>query len=57
MTVIFSNIIVAAMSVTFFLLAGQAEPVTAVLGYIFGGILAIALISATVKQAKEWNDA
>ena len=57
MTNVFANIIVALMSVTYFLLAAQAEPVTKTLGYVFGVVLAIALISATIKQAKEWNDA
>jgi len=53
MTAIFSNIVVALMSVTFFLLAVQAEPVTAILGYVFGGILALALIRQVVAQSKE----
>lgn len=57
MKMITANITVAAMSVTFFLLAGQAEPITKVLGYVFGVILAIALISATLSQAKEHEDA
>lgn len=57
MKMITANITVAAMSVTFFLLAAQAETVTKVLGYVFGTILAIALISATVAQAKGGEDA
>ena len=47
------NVFVAAMSVTFFLLAVQAEPFTATLGYVFGGILALALIRQVWAQAKE----
>jgi hypothetical protein len=52
MVAVFSNIVVTAMSVTFFLLATQAEPVTATLGYVFGAILAMALIRQVLIQAK-----
>lgn len=40
-----STIVVAAMSVTFFLLAFQAEPVTAVFGYVFGTVLFLAVLN------------
>lgn len=42
---IVSVIVVAAMSITFFLLAFQAEPVTAVLGYVWGTVLSLAVIN------------
>ena len=41
---IVSNIVIFAMSMTFILLALQAEPVTATLGWIFGILLFISLI-------------
>jgi uncharacterized membrane protein required for colicin V production len=54
---IFSNIVVLLMSVTYFLLAIQAEIVTKVLGFIFGGLLALALLRATFEQARTKDDA
>lgn len=39
-----ANVVVFAMSVTFVLLALQAEPVTATLGWIFGVLLFVSLI-------------
>jgi hypothetical protein len=42
--------LVLAMSVTFILLALQAEPVTATLGFIFGGLLALAFVVTMVKK-------
>jgi len=40
-----ANVLIFMMSVTFFLLAFQAEPFTAAAGYIFGSLLFIALIA------------
>jgi hypothetical protein len=47
-----ANVVVFAMSVTFIVLAMQAEPITATLGYVFGGLLFIALIHQ-VKGKKD----
>lgn len=57
MRVIFTNIFVLLMSVTYFLLAIQAETVTKVLGFIFGSILALALVRATFEQVRTKDDA
>lgn len=54
---IFTNLVVLLMSVTYFLLAIQAEIVTKVLGFIFGGLLALALIRATIQQVMRREDA
>jgi hypothetical protein len=45
-----ANILVLAMSVTFFLLAMQAELVTAILGYVFGTLLILAFILSFAKK-------
>lgn len=45
-----SNLLVLAMAVVFVLLANQAEPVTAVMGYVFAVFLLIAV-------ATSWNRA
>jgi hypothetical protein len=45
-----ANILVLAMSVTFFLLAMQAELVTAILGYVFGTLLVLAFILSFAKK-------
>lgn len=45
-----SNVVVFAMSVTFILLALQAEPVTATFGYIWGILLFIALLTQFRKS-------
>jgi uncharacterized membrane protein required for colicin V production len=45
-----SAFLVLAMSVTFFLLAIQAEIVTRVLGFIFGGLLALAFVASFFKK-------
>lgn len=45
-----ANVVVFAMSVTFILLALQAEPVTATLGWIFGILLFVSLIYQFVKR-------
>jgi hypothetical protein len=55
MKTVFANVLVLSMSVTYFLLAYQAEPVTRTLGIIFGSILALALIVSVIKQGD--NDA
>ena len=52
MKAIMTNLIVLSMSVTYFLLAIQAEIVTKVLGFTFGGLLALALIRATIDQMR-----
>jgi formate/nitrite transporter FocA (FNT family) len=43
-------VVVFAMSLTFILLAFQAEPITATLGYIFGGLLFVALMYQIGRQ-------
>ena len=48
-----ANVVVFAMSVTFILLAFQAEPFTATLGYVFGGLLFIALLHQVKGQKKD----
>jgi len=53
MTALLSNVLVAAMATTFFLLAYQAEPVTGTLGYVFGAILTLALIRQVFIQAQK----
>jgi hypothetical protein len=50
-----ANLLVLAMSVTYFLLAVQAEIVTKTFGFIFGSLLALALLVQVTKQGK--NDA
>ena len=45
-----ANFLILAMSVTYFLLAMQAETVTAVLGYVFGVLLALAFIVSFAKK-------
>jgi hypothetical protein len=45
-----ANILVLSMSVTFFLLAMQAELVTAILGYVFGTLLILAFILSFAKK-------
>ena len=52
---VMANLLVLSMSVTYFLLAIQAEMVTKVLGFIFGSLLALALLVQVTKQGK--NDA
>ncbi len=52
MKTVFVNILVLLMAVTYFLLAVQAEIVTAVFGYIFGSILTLALIASVINQGK-----
>jgi hypothetical protein len=49
---IFAKGLVLAMSVLYFLLAYQAEPITAGFGYVFGTLLVIAFFMsfAKVKQ-------
>lgn len=51
MKIVISNLIGVLMSVTFFLLAFQAEPVTKTLGIIFGALIAISLIVRISAQA------
>jgi uncharacterized membrane protein required for colicin V production len=57
MKTIFTNGILLLMSVTYFLLAVQAETITKVLGFIFGSLLAFALVRATWVQAAGDKDA
>jgi fucose permease len=52
MKTIAANVLILAMSVTYFLLAVQAEIVTKTLGYIFGSLLALTLLIAVTKQGK-----
>jgi uncharacterized membrane protein required for colicin V production len=46
------NVLVLAMSVTYFLLAIQAEIVTKTFGFVFGTILALTLLVQVTKQGK-----
>lgn len=55
MATILANIVVMLMSATFVLLAVQAEPFTATLGYLFAGVLFLAVVRQTT-QARN-NDA
>jgi len=48
-----ANLLVVAMISTYILLAVQAEPVTATFGYIFAGILTLALIRGIAVKGKE----
>jgi uncharacterized membrane protein required for colicin V production len=45
-----TNLLVLSMSTTFILLALQAEIITRVLGFIFGGMLAIAFVLSYFKK-------
>jgi hypothetical protein len=49
---IVANVLVLAMSVTYFLLAVQAEIITKTFGFIFGSLLALALLVQVTKQGK-----
>lgn len=53
---IMTNIFVLAMITTYILLAVQAEPITAIFGYIFAGMLTLALIRQTIAQGREDDD-
>jgi len=44
---------VAAIATVVFVLAAQAEPISAAAGYICGGILALAVVANLVKLIKE----
>lgn len=48
-----ANIVITCMAVTFFLLAMQAEPFTATLGFVFGAVLFLAVIRQTMQQGRE----
>ena len=52
MKTVIPNVFITAMAVTYFLLAVQAEPITRVLGFIFGAILTIAILRQIFIQAK-----
>ena len=47
-----THLLVLAMSVTFILLALQAEAVTRVLGFTFGVLLAIAFVVSFAKKSE-----
>lgn len=49
MTQLIANVFVLAIIVVLVLLAIQAEPVTAVMGYVIAGILTLALLAQTMK--------
>lgn len=55
MTFTIANILITLMAVTFFLLASQAEPFTATLGFIFGAVLFLAVIRQTMQQGRDQN--
>lgn len=48
----FGRILAFSMGITFFLLAFQAEIVTAVLGYVFGSLLVLAVLASFVKPKR-----
>lgn len=50
---ILANLVMVAMISTYILLANQAEPVTATFGYIFAGILTLALLRGIAMKNKE----
>lgn len=50
---VLANLIIVAMICTYILLATQAEPVTATFGYIFAGILTLALLRGIAVKGKE----
>jgi len=56
MKAVISNLIILLMAVTYILLAMQAEIVTAVLGYVFGGMMLLALLRNTWLQTREGDD-
>lgn len=47
---ILSHLLVIALASLYILLAVQAEPVTATLGYIAAGLLTLAVITATLRR-------
>lgn len=51
-----TNIIVLLMAVTYILLAIQAEIVTAILGYVFGSLMALALLRQTWLQSQKGDE-
>jgi hypothetical protein len=53
MTFTLANMIITAMAVTFILLGFQAEPFTATLGFVFAGILFLAVIRQTLQSARD----
>jgi hypothetical protein len=48
-----ANIVITSMAVTFFLLATQAEPFTATLGFVFGAVLFLSVVRQTTQQRRE----
>lgn len=46
------RILILAMSVTFFLLAYESQTVLAVAGYVFGSLLALALLASFAKKSR-----
>lgn len=46
-------VLIAGLSAMFFVLAAQAEPVTATLGYICGGLMAGSLLASLAKQFRK----
>lgn len=57
MNFVTANIAITAMAVTFVLLAIQAEPITATFGYVWAGVLFLAVIRQTLASQKENEDA
>lgn len=45
-----SHLLVVALAALYVLLAIQAEPVTATLGYIAAGLLTVAVVTATLRR-------
>lgn len=57
MAFIFANMTITAISLTLILLAYQAEPVTATIGYFFAGVLFFAVLRQTISSARKGDDA
>lgn len=57
MTFVTANIAITAMAVTFVLLAVQAEPFTKTLGFVWAGVLFLAVVRQTLASQKGNEDA
>ena len=57
MSFVTANIAITAMAVTFILLAVQAEPFTRTLGFVWAGVLFLAVIRQTLASQRRDEDA
>jgi len=57
MSFVTANIAITAMAVTFILLAVQAEPFTKTLGFVWAGVLFLAVIRQTLASQRRDEDA